>query len=62
MRAASFPGPTNWNDTYYAFGKNAQGQPVNCVNLARAAGQCTVDSVSIWSPMPRRRQLPGGHG
>ena len=45
------PGPTKWDDDYYAFGKNAAGQALQCVNLARAAGQCTVDSVSVWSPM-----------
>ncbi|MBC7897739.1 MAG: carboxypeptidase-like regulatory domain-containing protein, partial [Cytophagaceae bacterium] len=56
------PHPTNWNDTYYAFGKNAQGQAVQCVNLARVAGQCTVDSVSIWSPIRDAVSSPLGTG
>src|SRR5262245_38732639 len=56
------PGPTKWNDEYYAFGKNAAGQAVQCVNLARAAGQCTVDSVSVWSPMKDAPSSPVGTG
>lgn len=56
------PGPTTWNENYYAFGRNAQGQAVNCVNLARAAGQCTVDSVSRWNPMSDAISSPVGTG
>jgi TonB-linked SusC/RagA family outer membrane protein len=56
------PGPSNWNYNYYAFGKNAAGQPLQCVNLARAAGQCTVDSVSVWSPMKDAPSSPVGDG
>lgn len=56
------PGPTKWNDNFYAFGKNATGQSVNCVNLARAAGQCTVDSVSHWNPMADAASSPVGTG
>lgn len=56
------PGPTKWNENYYAFGKNTGGQAVNCVNLARAAGQCTVDSVSQWNPMVDAISSPVGTG
>ncbi|MCC6316129.1 MAG: SusC/RagA family TonB-linked outer membrane protein [Gemmatimonadaceae bacterium] len=56
------PGPTKWNENYYAFGRNAAGQQVNCVNLARAAGQCTVDSVSRWNPMADAISSPVGTG
>ncbi len=56
------PGPTKWNENYYAFGKNTAGQQVNCVNLARAAGQCTVDSVSQWNPMADAISSPVGTG
>ncbi|MBK6487160.1 MAG: SusC/RagA family TonB-linked outer membrane protein [Gemmatimonadetes bacterium] len=56
------PGPTKWNENYYAFGKNTLGQQVNCVNLARTAGQCTVDSVSQWNPMADAISSPVGTG
>jgi len=56
------PGPTTWNDNYYAFGKSPTGQAMQCVNLARAAGQCTLDSVSVWSPMSDAPSSPVGTG
>ena len=56
------PGPSKWNDNYYAFGKNSAGQALQCVNLARVAGQCTVDSVSVWSPMNDAASSPVGTG
>jgi TonB-linked SusC/RagA family outer membrane protein len=56
------PGPNKWNENFYAFGKNTLGQPMNCVNLARAAGQCTVDSVSQWNPMSDAVSSPVGTG
>lgn len=56
------PHPTKWNDEYYAFGHTPTGQQVQCVNLARAAGQCVVDSVSVWSPMKDAISSPLGTG
>ena len=56
------PGPTTWNDNYYAFGKNAAGQAMQCVNLARVAGQCSLDSLSVWSPMKDAASSPVGTG
>jgi TonB-linked SusC/RagA family outer membrane protein len=56
------PGPSTWNDNYYAFGKSPTGQAMQCVNLARAAGQCTLDSVSVWSPMSDAPSSPVGTG
>ena len=57
------PGPTRWNTNYYAFGRNATtGAPINCVNLARIAGQCTLDSVSAWNVMRDAASSPVGDG
>ncbi|MGQ0646419.1 MAG: SusC/RagA family TonB-linked outer membrane protein [Gemmatimonadaceae bacterium] len=55
-------GPTRWNTNYYAFGKTPAGNPINCVNLARSQGQCTLDSVSAWSVMRDAPSSPVGTG
>lgn len=54
--------PSRWNDTYYAFGRTPTGAQTRCSNLLRIGGGCTLDSLSVWSPMRDAPSSPVGTG
>jgi TonB-linked SusC/RagA family outer membrane protein len=54
--------PSRWNDTYYAFGRSPTGAQTRCSNLLRVGGGCTLDSLSVWSPMRDAASSPIGTG
>ncbi|MGH7467824.1 MAG: SusC/RagA family TonB-linked outer membrane protein [Longimicrobiales bacterium] len=53
---------SRWNDTYYAFGRTPAGAQTRCNNLLRIGGGCTLDSLSVWSPMRDAPSSPIGTG
>jgi TonB-dependent SusC/RagA subfamily outer membrane receptor len=43
--------PVDLPDNYYAWGHQG-GTPVQCLSYLRASGQCTLDSVTHFNPLP----------
>lgn len=55
--------PSPFYTSYYAFGKSTStGAPVRCLNYQRAAGACTLDSVTKWNAIRDSKASPVGTG